>query len=311
MRIVFMGSSTISLPSLHLLHSSGIEIALVVTAPDKPKGRGRKIGETPVKQMARELGLPIYQPTTLKSKEVIDKIGEYQPHVIVVVAYGKILPPELLKLPPKGCINLHPSLLPELRGPGAINWAIILGKEKTGVTTIFMDEGVDTGDIILQEEVEISPEDNSLTLSEKLAQRGAELLLKTLKLLEEGKAPRRPQIGFPSYAPLLTKETGKIDWRKSAKDIHNLVRGTIPWPTAYTFFKNKRMILWKTEVVEKDYPCQAGEVVEVSPEGIVVCAGKGAVKIKELQIEGKRRMRVKEFLPGYHLEKGVILGKEG
>ena len=306
MKIVFMGSSSFSLPSLEAIKNEGYQVPLVFTTPDKPRGRGRKVGETPVKIWCRENSLSVYQPDDLRTGEVIQKLKEIKPDLIVVVAYGKILPQDILKIPPLGCVNLHPSLLPELRGAGAINWAIILGKERTGVTTFFMDEGMDSGDIIFQKEVRIEEDDNSLILSRKLAREGAGLLIQTISAIEKGEAPRIPQIGIPTYAPLLSKETGRIKWIKSAREIHNLVRGTIPWPTAYTFLGKIRIIFWMTDVEEENSEGEPGEIRDISPHFIKVSTGKGYLLVKELQREGRKRMRIEEFLKGFPLKKGDL-----
>ncbi|MCD6219257.1 methionyl-tRNA formyltransferase [Candidatus Calescamantes bacterium] len=311
MRIIFCGSSRFSIFPLRRLYQSGWEIIAVITSPDKPKGRGRKLSKTLLKEEAQDLSLPVYQPPSLKTKEAVSFISSLSPEVIIVAAFGKILPSEILEIPPKGAINLHPSLLPELRGPAPIPWAIILGKDKTGVTTIFMDEGIDTGDIILQEEVEILPDDTTLSLESKLSERGAELLVKTLELLGKGKAPRIPQVGVPTYAPFLNKKSGKIDWRKSAEEIYNLARGLNPWPTAYTFLDGKRFILWSTEVISEEVIAgEPGEVIGIEKERIFVSTGKGIISLKEVQLEGRKRLPVREFLKGYRIGKGVKLGKE-
>ncbi|NOZ63852.1 MAG: methionyl-tRNA formyltransferase, partial [Caldiserica bacterium] len=238
-------------------------------------------------------------------------ISSLLPEVIIVAAFGKILPGDILAMPSQGAVNLHPSLLPDLRGPAPIPWAIILGKEKTGVTTIFMDEGIDTGDIILQEEAEISPRDTAFTLEQRLSEQGARMLLETLELIKKGKPPRRPQVGIPTYASLLSKKTGKIDWEKSAREIYNLVRGLNPWPTAYTFLNGKRLILWKIDVVaEEDRGGEPGEVIEIEKERVIVATGKGVISLQEVQLEGKKRLPVREFLKGYRVEKGMKIGRE-
>ncbi len=311
MRIVFLGSSQFAVFPLRKLCESGEEIAAVVTAPDKPRGRGRKLSKTPVKEAAESLSLRVYQPYSLRTEEAVNFISSLLPEIIIVAAFGKILPGNILTLPSRGAINLHPSLLPELRGPAPIPWAIILGKDKTGVTTIFMDEGIDTGDIILQEEADILPRDTAFTLEQRLSEQGAGLLLKTLELIKRGNPPRSPQVGIPTYASFLSKKMGKIDWRKSAREIHNLVRGLNPWPTAYTFLEGKRLILWSLGVVcEEDRVGEPGEVIEVERESILVAAGKGMVSLQEVQLEGKKRLPVRDFLRGYRMEKGMKIGME-
>ena len=306
MRIIFMGSSKFSLPTLKTLYKEGYELMCVVTTPDKPKGRGLKITPPPVKEWAREHSLRVFQPDNLKKEEVIQFLRHLAPQVIVVVAYGKILPGEILKLPPLGCINLHPSLLPELRGPGAIPWSILLGKEYTGVTTILMDEGIDTGDILLQEKERIYPEDTAETLGERLACRGAKLVLKTLKLIQEKRIQPKPQKGEVSYAPLLKKEDGRIDWSKKASDIHNLIRALNPWPSAFTFYEGTRIKIYRSSPFPQEKPSSPpGTIEEVSKEGVGVSTGGGVLKLLELQREGKKRMGVEEFLRGFPLKPGT------
>ncbi len=307
MGIIFFGSSMFSILPLRKLYQSEERIIGVFTLPDKPKGRGRKLLPTPLKKEAEKLSLSIYQPSSLKKSEVIKFISSLSPEFIVAASFGKILPEEILDIPSLGSIALHPSLLPELRGPAPIPWAILLGKDRTGVTTIFMNEGVDAGDIILQKEVEISSEDTTFTLEKKLSSAGAEILLETIKLVKKGNPPRRKQGNNFTYAPFLTKKMGKINWRKSAEEIKNFVRAFNPWPTAYTFLFEKRLILWKVEIIKEEKSGKPGEIIKVDRDKVWVSSGNGIVSIKEVQIEGKRKMSIEEFLRGHRIEEGLLL----
>lgn len=309
--VVFMGTPSFSVPFLDALLKSERAVAGVITQPDKPKGRGRKLMPPPVKEYALAHKIPILQPAKLSAPIFAESIKKIQPQYIIVVAYGKIIPPEILKIPEKGCINVHASLLPEYRGASPIQWAIIHGRTYTGVTTMIMDEGLDTGDILLQERVEINRSETAGSLSTKLSDIGVNLLIRTLDGLDRGKIVPQPQDhGKASYAPLLKKEDGLIDWRDTSEDIYNKIRGFDPWPGAYTFYQGDRWGIWKAEVLKRHIPSHTpGEITEVQPEGIIVATGDSALKITEIQVEGKRRMGVGEYLRGHRLEGGIILGK--
>jgi methionyl-tRNA formyltransferase len=306
MKIVFFGSDNFALNSLELLAKKGIDIASVVTVPDKKKGRGMKVSPLKIKELALELGIDVYQPEKL-NVEAISHIRSFNPELIVVVAYGKILPKEILDLPPKGCINLHASLLPKLRGAGAIAYSIIHGYEYTGVTTMYVNEKMDSGDIVYQKKVKIEPVDTTATLSEKLAKEGAGLLYATLKDMQSGKIPSIPQDDSKAtYAPKLKKKDGLINWDKSAEEIFNLIRGASPWPSAYTFLNGKMFKIHKAEHVKaSEKQASPGEIVNADEDGLVVATGKGNLKILEVQLEGKRKMPVGEFLRGYKLNKDI------
>jgi methionyl-tRNA formyltransferase len=309
MRIVFMGTPEFAVPSLKALIESGDEVVAVVTQPDKPKGRGLEVTPPPVKTLAQKHGIPVLQPQKIKTEEFLKQLEELKPDIICVVAYGKILPKGILELPKYGCINVHASLLPKYRGAAPINWAIIRGEKVTGITTMKMDEGMDTGDILLQREVPIEDEDTAETLSHKLSLTGAEVLIETLNLLKEGKLKPIPQNhSQATYAPMLKKEDGEIDWGKTAEEIRNLVRGTLPWPGAYTFLDNKILKVYKVRVVEGQG--KPGEVIKSDKETLRVATGENALDILELQIEGGKRLDTATFLRGRKIREGTILGRK-
>ncbi|GBD39679.1 Methionyl-tRNA formyltransferase [bacterium HR37] len=304
-----MGTPEFAVPSLKALIESGDEVVAVVTQPDKPKGRGLEVTPPPVKILAQKYGIPVLQPQKIKTEEFLKQLEELRPDIICVVAYGKILPKDILELPRYGCINVHASLLPKYRGAAPINWAIIRGEKVTGITTMKMDEGMDTGDILLQREVPIEDEDTAETLSHKLSLTGAEVLIETLNLLKEGKLKPIPQNhSQATYAPMLKKEDGKIDWGKTAEEIKNLVRGTLPWPGAYTFLDNKILKVYKVRVVEGQG--KPGEVIKSDKETLRVATGENALDILELQIEGGKRLDTATFLRGRKIREGTILGRK-
>jgi methionyl-tRNA formyltransferase len=310
MRIVFMGTPEFALPCLELLLKSKHQVVGVVTQPDKPKGRGLKLSASPVKEFAEKMKIKVLTPVDLKSEEFYQELSELMPDLIAVVAF-RILPERIFSLPPKGTINLHASLLPKYRGAAPINWAIIKGEKKTGVTTFFIQKKVDTGSIILQREVEISPEESSGELSAKLSQIGAEVLLKTIDLIEKGEVKSCPQDNsVASLAPKITDELCKIDWSKSAEEINNLIRGLSPKPGAFTFFRGKVLKIYKAEIVsEQDVSTESGRIIKSDKStGIQIQTGKGVLKLKELQIEGKKKITGDEFLRGYRIKAEEKLG---
>ncbi len=305
--LIFMGTPEFALPSLKALLEENYQLKAVVTQPDRPRGRGGKIKVSPVKGEALKHGLKVLQPTSLDSN-FSARLKSLKPDIIVVVAYGKILPPDILKIPPSGCINVHASLLPRYRGAAPVHRAIMNGEEITGVTTMYMEEGMDTGDIILQEETKIDDNDTVGTLHDRLAEKGSKLLVKTLELVIEGKAPSRSQEEEKaSYAPPLKREEELIDWEKSAAEIFNKIRGMNPWPGAYTFWKNKRLKIWSSRIVDQEGLYNPGEIVKVDQEGILVGTGKGALLITDVQVSGGRRMRAGEFIRGKDIGAGEVL----
>ena len=308
MKIVFMGTPDFAQKSLEALYNVGHEILAVVTNIDKPKGRGMKLVESPVKEYAKSKNLTIFQPEKVrKNIEFIEQIKKLEPDVICVVAYGKILPSEILEIPKLGCINVHASLLPKYRGAAPIQWAVLNGDKTTGVTTMYMDIGMDTGDMILKQEVEIGENETTGELWDRLAIIGADLLVKTLKQIEKGTAPRIKQSDDFTMAPMLNKEISKIDWQeKTAKQIKNLVRGLNPIMGAYSYLNGKKIKFWKVEV-EKDTNLnqENGTVIKANDkEGLYIKAKDGVLKIIEIQGENAKRMNANDFLRGNKIEIG-------
>lgn len=313
MQIVFMGTSDFALPALRTLDASCHQIVLVVTQPDKPKGRGLRLSPPTVKNLALSLNLPVIQPLKIKDPSLIQQLQALKPEIILVVAYGQFLPKEILDIPKYGCVNLHPSLLPQYRGPSPIPAAILQGEEKTGVTTMFIGEGMDAGPILLQKEIEIKPADTAASLHNKLAVIGANLLLETIDGLENGKLSAIPQSEeLATYTAKLNKENGQIDWRKAAQQVHNQVRAMNPWPGAYTFYGDAGYMLkvWQTRIYFPEKirtGGEPGEILEVSDEGIGVQTGDYPLLIIEVQRAGGQRMAVREFLRGHPLCPGTKL----
>lgn len=307
MKIIFMGTPDFAVPCLERLISSGYEVLAVFTQPDKKKGRNYALSPPPVKELALKYGIKVFQPENLKSIDTTKLITELKPDLIVVVAYGKILPKEVLKIPPLGCINVHGSLLPKYRGAAPIQWAIINGEKITGITTMYMDSGLDTGDIILKSEAQVGDDETSGELFNRLSVMGAELLIKTLEKIKTGNVKREKQIDKEaSYAPMLDRSVSKINWNYSAEKIHNLVRGLNPWPIARTIIDGKGLKIYKTKVY-KPMCGRPGEVKSVEPF-VVACGNNSSIEILELQLESKKRMSSEDFLRGYRLNIGVILG---
>ncbi len=299
--IIFFGTPEFAVPTLRALIKAQEEILLVVTQPDKPKGRGKKVQPTPIKKLALEYGLPVIQPEKIRDESFINTIKKLNAEFGVVVAYGKILPKEVFNAPQYGCINLHASLLPKYRGAAPIQWALIKGEKLTGVTIMQIDEGLDTGPIYLQKEVSIDNDDNAETLSKRLSEIGADLTVEAIKKIRQGLKPVAQQ-GEPVYAPPLKKEDGRIKWEASARDIFNLIRGTYPWPCAYCFFKNERIKIIKAEALQgKALP---GLIVKAKND-LIVGTSDGLLKILILQPEGKRIMTSQEFIAGRIINEGM------
>ena len=316
MKIIFMGTPDFAKESLEAIYNAGHQIEAVVTNPDRPKGRGMKLVESPVKQYAVEKGLKIYQPEKVrKNVEFIEEMKKIKPDVICVVAYGKILPKEILEIPSKGCINVHGSLLPKYRGSAPIQWAVINGEEETGVTTMYMDIGMDTGDMILKEKIPIGENETTGELWERLSKIGAQLLVKTLEQIENGTAPRVPQGNDFTMAPMLNKEMSKIDWEtNTAKQIKDLTRGLNPIMGTYSYINGKKVKFWRAEIVNKlpeerkieNY--ENGTVIySNSKNGLYIKAKEGIIKIIEIQGENSRRMDTKEYLRGNEIIEGTKL----
>ena len=311
MRIVFMGTPDFSVPALKALVEAGHEVAAVVTQPDRPRGRGKELQMTPVKVQSLAYGIPVYQPEKVKDPAFVEILRNLQPEVIVVIAFGQILSRDILDLPPYGCINIHASLLPKYRGAAPIQWAVIDGEKETGVTTMMMDVGLDTGDMLEKTVIPLDPKETGGSLFDKLSQAGGPLILSTLEKLKAGTAVRTPQTDEDStYAKMLTKSLGQIDWSMEAAAIERLIRGLNPWPSAYTFVHGKTLKIWDADVLKESSDGAApGQIIRTDPHSLIVAAGEALLSIRELQLEGKKRMDVETFLRGYTIEKGEILGK--
>jgi methionyl-tRNA formyltransferase len=306
--IIFMGTPDFAVPSLHLLSQKGYDVALVVTQPDRPKGRGRKLVAPPVKVKAQELNLEVTQPSTLKSKEFTDQIARIQPDFLVVIAFGHILSEKILQLPKFGAINIHASLLPAYRGPAPIQWAIINGDSQTGITTMFMDRGMDTGNVLLTQKEPILPEDTAATLHDRLANSGADLLIRTLKDYAANKLkPIVQDHSKATYAPLLNKKDGHINWQRPAQELEPFIRGMTPWPGAFTFHNETRLKIFKAAPIPESVSEAVGTILKSFPDELRVATGKGALSILEIQGPSGKRLGVADFLRGYPLPPGSIL----
>lgn len=307
MRVIFMGTPEFSVGTLEALAAAGHEVVLAVTQPDKPKGRGKSVQFPAVKEAALAHGIPVFQPKRVREAECIEKLRGYQADVIVVVAFGQILPKEILEMTRYGCINVHASLLPKYRGAAPIQWAVIDGEPISGVTTMQMDEGLDTGDMLMKTEIVLDSRETGGSLHDKLAEAGAKLCVETLKGLEEGSVTPEKQGESPTaYARMLDKKLGKIDWTDSAVKIERLVRGLNPWPSAYTVWGEKTMKIWEARTDQSDTDAAPGTVVRVGKDSFDVQTGDGILKILALQIPGKKRMEAAAFLRGYSIELGTI-----
>jgi methionyl-tRNA formyltransferase len=310
MRIVFMGTPDSAVPSLQRLLTGGHEVVAVWTQPDKPAGRGDKMHSSPVKQFALEHGLIVEQPRKIKIDQTKDLFASYEAELAVVVAYGRILPLEFLRAPRRGCINVHFSLLPLYRGAAPANWAIVNGETKTGVTTMFIEEELDSGPVLLQRETEIGEAETAPELMQRLAVVGADLLGETLAQLDHI-TPRPQRHQDATFAPILTKQHGQIDWLSDAVTIERCARGFQSWPTAYTQYQSRRLIIWKAQVAETgSADARAGEVIAAHGDDLVVkCGDESALRLLEVQPEAKRRMSVRDFLNGTRLKVGDRFGE--
>ena len=307
MNIVFMGTPEFALPTLEKIYNSSHSILSVITQPDRPKGRGQKQVDSPIKKFALENNLPVLQPATVNTKEFIASLLENRPDYIIVVAFGQILSETLLKVPKQFCINLHSSLLPKYRGAAPINRAILNGETRSGVTTMIMDKGMDTGDILLVDETPIEQNDDAQCLHDKLSEQGGKLVLETLSRLQKNDLLPTPQNSdLASYAPKLKKEESLIDWKIDAENIFNKIRGLSPWPGTHTLYNGKRLAILKGEVVLGESSDRPGHVERITDTGIEVGTGKNRLKITELKLEGKKAMPVKSFLSGYKITRDEI-----
>lgn len=308
MRVIFMGTPDFAVPSLESLLTKH-EVVLVVTQPDKPKGRGKKMVPTPVKACALEHGIPVLQPEKVKEPEFVEQLRSYEPDLIAVTAFGQILSEPILEMPKYGCINVHGSLLPKYRGAAPMQWSIIDGEKVTGITTMYMAKGLDSGDMLLKAEVEITDEDTFATIHDKMAVTGANLLLDTLDQLEAGTLERIPQDhDAATYAPMITKETGHIDWSKNRQDIINLIRGLNPVPAAYTIYEEEVLKIFGAVISDVQVDGAAnGEIVAVVKKGFVVKCGDGCLLITEVQARGGKRMMTDAYLRGHAMKEGILL----
>ena len=325
MRIVFMGTPDFSVPALKALVEAGHQVIAVVTQPDKPRGRGKEVQMTPVKIQAMEYGIPVYQPAKVRDASFVEVLQGMEADVYVVIAFGQILPRAVLELPKYGCINIHASLLPKYRGAAPIQWCVIDGERETGITTMMMDAGLDTGDMLEKTVIPIEEKETGGSLHDKLSQAGGELILSTLAKLEQGTLVRTPQTEEGTcYARMLTKSLGDIDWNQGAVSIERLIRGLNPWPSAYTLWNGKTIKIWSADVTtsreaaaflsESGVPSETGitpgTVVCSDKHSLVVCTGDGLLSVRELQMEGKKRMDTPAFLRGYPIPEGDVFVKK-
>lgn len=311
MKIVYMGTPDFAAGALRALIEKGHEITAVVTQPDKPKGRSSELIPSPVKMCALEHGIPVMQPKRIKTPEAIAELKQYEADIYIIAAFGQILSQEILDIPPYGSINIHASLLPKYRGASPIQHVIIEGEEKTGVTIMQMDAGIDTGDMLYKKEILIAPDDNYETLHDKLMVLGGEAVTEALELLEHGRLkPEKQNDEESCYASLIEKNMGKIDFTKSAVVIDRLIRGMTPWPSAFTAYRGKQLKIWKATPCEEAFAAkfEPGEIIKVEKDAVYVGTGDGTLKLCELQLEGKKRMSAKDFLLGVKMMPGEMLG---
>lgn len=310
MRIVFMGTPDFAVPTLQTLIESGHQVIGVVTQPDKAKGRSGKLVPTPVKETAMAADIPVFQPNKVKDEVFLHLLRKLNPDVIVVVAFGQILPKEVLELPQYGCLNVHASLLPKLRGAAPIQWSVIEGDDESGVTIMQMDEGLDTGDILMVERYHLDPKETGGSLFDKLSELGGPLILKVLEQAENGRLRPVPQKEEEhTYAKMLNKALGNMDFQKTAVELERLIRGLNPWPSAYTYINGKMLKIWEAQVTDGMNGEEPGTIIEVTRESFTIQTGDGGLKILSLQLEGKKRMDVEAFLRGFSMEKGSKLGE--
>lgn len=308
MKVIFMGTPDFSVGTLEALIEAGHDVVLAVTQPDKPKGRGKEMQFTPVKECALRHNIPVFQPIKVRQQECIEELRRYEADIMVVVAFGQILPKEILEMTPYGCINVHASLLPKYRGAAPIQWAIINGETESGVTTMQMNEGLDTGDMLLKTVIPFEKEETGGSLHDKLSAAGAKLCVETLEGLQAGRIVPEPQGETPTaYAKMLDKQLGNINWQQSAVEIERLIRGLSPWPSAYTNWNGKIMKIWSATALEGIKTSEEGTIVKVEKDAFYVQTGDGCLKVTELQIPGKKRMDAGAFLRGYEVKEGNVL----
>ncbi len=309
MKVVYMGTPDFSVGALEAIIKSGHEVTAVVTQPDKPKGRSKELQISPVKACALKYNLPVFQPVKIKEAEAVAKLREFEADIFVVAAFGQILSKEILTMPKYGCVNIHASLLPKYRGASPIQWAVLNGEAVSGVTIMQMDEGIDTGDILMQETVTLDAKETGESLFDKLALCGADLIVKALDAIEAGKVtPIKQDESLSTHVGMLKKEFGKMDFSQEAVVLERKIRGLNSWPSAYTYMKGKTLKIWDADVVsaDKNLKAQCGEVCDVTKDSFCIMTGDGMLAIKEVQLEGKKRMDVKSFLLGNTIEKGMF-----
>ena len=310
MRVIFMGTPDFAVETLEEIIAAGHEVVLVVSQPDKAVGRSKALKYTPVKACAIEHGIEVYQPERIRDTECVEHLKGYQPDIIIVEAFGQIIPKVILDMPKYGCINVHASLLPKYRGAAPIQWAVINGDKVTGVTTMRMDEGLDTGDMILKEEIELAEDETGGSLFDRLSKTGAALCVKTMEAIENGTAVYTPQdSSLATHTAKIHKELGSIDWTKPAKEIECLIRGLDPWPSAYTRLGDKTLKIWKAKVLDENTKAAPGCLAKVTKNTIWVQTGEGVLSLLEVQLEGKKRMTTESFLNGYTVEEGTYFKK--
>lgn len=313
MKIVFLGTPEYAATALESLARAGHEILAAVTQPDKPRGRSKALLPPPVKVCAQRRGIPVLQPGRIRRPEAVEALRQYPAEVYVVAAFGQILPQEILDIPPRGCLNIHASLLPKYRGASPIQHAILDGEGKTGITVMRMDAGIDTGDMLYRKEIEIAPRETYETLHDKLAALGGAAITEALSLLEEGKlVPEKQQDWLSCYAPLIQKGMGEIDFSQGAEAVDRRIRAMTPWPGAFTDYQGKQLKIWRAEPVciPESSARMPGEILRVEKDAILAAAGEGALCIRELQLEGKKRMPAHDFLLGVRMRPGEMLGSE-
>lgn len=307
MNILFMGTPDFAVPCLEILIKNGHDVCGAITQPDKPKGRGHKLMPPPVKVCAIENNIPVFQPEGLRNNELSEVLEELKPELIVVVAYGKILPEYILNFPKYGCINVHASLLPKYRGAAPIQWSVINGDKVTGVTTMYMEKGLDTGDMILKASTEIGETETYGELHDKLSVMGADLLIETVEAIESGNAIREKQNDEEScYASMISKETGHIDWKKTSAEVLNLIRGTNPWPMSYTMYGDEMMKIISAEKHE-GFEAECGSIKLENKKLIIACGSGTSIAVDEIQFKGGKRMRVADYLNGHTIDESIIL----
>ena len=308
MKVIFMGTPDFAVGTLEAIIEAGHEVTLVVTQPDKPKGRGKAMQFTPVKECAVAHNIPVFQPTKIREPECVAELRKYEADIIIVVAFGQILTTEILEMPKYGCFNVHASLLPKYRGAAPIQRVIIDGEKESGVTIQQMNEGIDTGDMLLKVTVPIEEKETGGSYHDKLSAAGAKLCVEAMKQAEAGTLqPEKQDDSLSCYAKMLNKKLGEIDWSKEAAVIERLVRGLNPWPSAYSHLHGKTIKIWSADVLDKEYEGEPGQVVEITKDALIIRTGSGALAVKELQLEGKKRMAAGDFLRGYQVEVGTIM----